>query len=112
MTYNEIEKKAKDWFGQQPMGSAVRQSGPAAMEGYMAGYKNAHTDFIVNELDTYINKAFNDKLELVAKHELALKQLQERSISAPEGKKLRISTGSSTGTGNYQAQTLTITSED
>ena len=93
MTYNELEKKTKDWFGAQPMGSAVRQNGPAAMEGYMAGYQAAHTDFIVNELDTYIKEAFDEKLELAVKHQLALKELTDQAEkSTPKGKKLQIVT--------------------
>lgn len=39
MNYKEIEKEATDWYSNQPMGSAVRQNGPAAIEAYIAAAK-------------------------------------------------------------------------
>ena len=65
----QIEEDATKWFASQPMGSAVRQNGPAAMLGYIAGgkavFNRCLTNFIkINDIDnqTPVKIDFNDSI--------------------------------------------------
>ena len=76
----QIEENATSWYNHQPMGSAPRASGPAAIQGYMAGAAGM-----------YILKQ-----EEIEKLKQELEDLKFRSISAEKGKNLKVTLVSTT----------------
>ena len=65
----DLEKNALDWYARQPMGSAVRQNGPAAIQGYMAGaadmYKLQEEKILDYDLRKLISENTKKKVAVV-----------------------------------------------
>lgn len=76
----EIEQASKDWFANQPMGSAARQNGPAAMIGFIAGVEFYSNNRLEWELREYIDKKYNTSITEAKAQMNQIKKVKKSNI--------------------------------